>query len=56
MNFLNAGLVLAAFAGFFWWIHSVSARSQAQRKQELSARKIAHQPWAGDKAGGRGNR
>ena len=56
LSLLNAALVFAAFAGIFWWIYSKSTRSPVQRKQKLGARKIAHQPWSDDKAGGRGNR
>ena len=56
LHFLDLGLVVALFAGIFWWMYSLSTKSHAQRKLELSSRKIAHQPWDDDKAGGRGNR
>ena len=56
LHFLDLGLVVAVFAGIFWWMYALSTKSHAQRKLELSSRKIAHQPWDDDKAGGRGNR
>ena len=56
LQYLDLGLVAAAFAGIFWWMYSLSTKSHAQRKLESSSRKIAHQPWDDDKAGGRGNR
>ena len=54
--YVDAGLVIAIFVGILWWIFSLSTKSRAQRKLELSSRKIARQPWVDDKAGGRGNR
>ena len=56
LHYLDLGLVIAVFAGIFWWMYALSTKSHAQRKLELSSRKIAHQPWDDDKAGGRGNR
>lgn len=56
LHYLDLGIGIAVFAGIFWWMYSLSSRSHAQRRQELSAKKIAHQPWDNDKAGGRGNR
>jgi len=56
LHYLDLGLLVAAFAGIFWWMYALSTKSHAQRKLELSSRKIAHQPWDDDKAGGRGNR
>lgn len=56
MYYVDVGLVIAVFVGIFWWMLSLSTRSRAQRKLEMSSNKIEHQPWDDDKAGGRGNR
>ena len=56
LHYLDAGLVIAVFVGVFWWMYSLSTKSRAQRKLELSSKKVARQPWDDDKAGGRGNR
>lgn len=56
LHFLDTGFVIAVFVGIFWWMHSLSSRSKAQRKQELSSKRIARQPWDDDKAGSRGIR
>jgi len=56
LHYLDLGIGIAVFAGIFWWMFSLSTKSSAQRKLELSTRKIARQPWDDDKAGGRGNR
>ena len=56
LHYLDVGIGIALFLGIFWWMYSLSTKSSAQRKLELSSRKIAHQPWDDDKAGGRGNR
>ena len=56
LHYLDVGLVVALFLGIFWWMYSLSTKSHLQRKLELSSRKIVHQPWDDDKAGGRGNR
>lgn len=56
LHYLDLGIVIALFAGIFWWMFALSTKSSAQRKQELSARAVARQPWDDDKPGGRGNR
>jgi hypothetical protein len=56
LHYLDLGIGIAVFIGIFWWMFSLSTKSSAQRKLELSTRKIARQPWDDDKAGGRGNR
>ena len=56
LHYLDVGLVIAVFAGIFWWMYALSTKSQAQRKQERMSQRIARQPWDDDKAGGRGNR
>lgn len=56
MHYLDLGIGIAMFIGIFWWMYSLSSKSNAQRKQELSSQKIARQPWGDDRAGGRGNR
>ena len=56
LHYVDVGLVIAVFVGIFWWILSLTTKPRAQRNLELSSKKIAHQPWDDDKAGGRGNR
>lgn len=57
LPFVDVGLGVAAFVGVVWWMISLSTKSFAQRRREASNRTTAtHQPWANDKAGGRGNR
>lgn len=56
LHYLDLGIGIAVFGGIFWWMFFLSTKSNAQRKLELSAKKIARQPWDDDKAGGRGNR
>ena len=56
LHYLDLGIGIAVFVGIFWWMVSLSTKSSAQRRQELSAKAIARQPWDDDKAGGRGNR
>ena len=53
---LDTALVVAMFLGILSWILFMTTKSSAQRKQELALAKILHQPWGGDKAGGRANR
>ncbi len=56
LQYLDVAIGIAVFAAILWWVFSLTTRSGAQRKLEPSARRIAHQPWDDDKAGGRGNR
>ena len=56
LQYLDTGLVVAVFAGIFWWMHEVTTKSNAQRKLEENSRSAAIQPWGLDKPGGRGNR
>jgi len=56
LNYVDLGIGIAVFVGVFWWMFSLCVKSGAQRKLELSTKKIARQPWDDDKAGGRGNR
>jgi len=53
---LETAIGVVVFLGIFWWMYSLSTKTHAQRKQELSTRRIAHQPWDDDRPGGRGNR
>ena len=53
---LETAVGVIVFLGIFWWMYSMSTKSQAQRKQELSTQRIARQPWDDDRVGGRGNR
>lgn len=56
MHFVDVGLGVALVVGILWWIVVLTTRSREQRRQEISTRRIAHQPWDADKTGGRGNR
>jgi len=56
LHYLDMGLGIAVFAGIFWWMFTLCSKSTAQRKQELSAKAVARQPWDDDKPGRRGNR
>jgi len=55
LQYLGAGLAVAAFVGIFWWMFAATAKSNAQRKLEQAAKRAAVQPWGNDKPGGRGN-
>jgi len=52
---LESAIGIVVFLGIFWWMYSLSTKTHAQRKQELSTRRIARQPWEDDRRG-RGNR
>jgi hypothetical protein len=56
LHYLDLGIGIAVFAWIFWWVFSLTTKSSAQRKLELSTKAIARQPWDDDKPGGRGNR
>jgi len=56
MHYLDLGIGVAVFAGIFWWMYVLTSRSHAQRRRELSSKRVARQPWDDDRAGGRGNR
>lgn len=53
---LDLGLVVAVFAGLFYWMYSLSSRSHAERVEKRMAKKIAHQPWDPNTTEGRRNR
>jgi len=53
---LEGAIGIVVFLGIFWWMYSLSTKTHAQRKQELSTRRIARQPWDDDRPGSRGNR
>jgi len=53
---LDLGLVVAVFAGIFYWMYSLSSRSHAERMEQLRAKKQAHQPWDPNISEGRRNR
>jgi hypothetical protein len=59
-QYLEVGIGIAVFAAVFWWMFTLTIKSQSQRKQEIkqepSAKRLVHQPWDNDRAGGRGNR
>jgi hypothetical protein len=56
LHYLDAGLVVAACVWIVWRMYSLSFKSRTERRQGASSKTIARQPWAEDKAGGRGNR
>jgi threonine/homoserine/homoserine lactone efflux protein len=47
---------LIALAGAAWLAYFQCAKPRPARKQDPAVRKGAHQPWADDRSGGRGNR
>ncbi len=59
-KYLELGIGIAVFAGIFWWMYTLTIKSQVRRKQEIkqepSAKRLVHQPWENDGTGGRGNR
>jgi hypothetical protein len=60
MQYLELGIGIAVFAAIFWWMFSLTIKSQHRHKQEIKqepgAKRLVHQPWDNDRAGGRGNR
>jgi len=56
LHYLDVGLMVAVFVGIFWSMYAQTVKSRAQRRMEQRASRAAVQPWADDKAGGRGNR
>jgi len=56
LHYLDVGLVVAVFAGIFWWMYAQCTKPQAQRRMERIAKQAAVQPWSEDKVSGRGNR
>lgn len=56
LHYLDLGLGIAVFSWIVWRLYTLCVKSGAQRKLDLSTRRIARQPWDNDKAGGRGNR
>jgi len=48
LHYLDLGIGVAVFLGIFWWMYALTSRSHAQRKLELSLKKIARQPWDED--------
>jgi hypothetical protein len=53
---LDAGIALAAFAGIFYWMYSLSSRSHAERLEQRRAKAQSRQPWDPNVAEGRRNR
>ena len=53
---LDVGLVVALFAGIFYWMYCLTSRSHAKRKEKLLGKKQAHQPWDPNTTEGRRNR
>jgi hypothetical protein len=60
MKYLELGIGIAVFGGIFWWMFTLTIKPRSRRKQEIkrepSAKRLVHQPWENDRAGGRGNR
>ena len=53
---LDLGLVVAVFAGIFYWMYSLSSRSHADRVEKRLVKKLSHQPWDPNVSEGRRNR
>ena len=53
---LDAGLVVAVFAGIFYWMYSLSSRSHAERLEQRRAKVQSRQPWDPNITEGRRNR
>ena len=53
---LDVGLVVALFAGIFYWMYSLTSRSHAKRKEQLQAKKHSRQQWDPNIYEGRRNR
>jgi hypothetical protein len=53
---LDLGLVLAVFAGVFYWMYALSSRSHAERLEKLRSRKQLRQAWDPNTYEGRRNR
>jgi hypothetical protein len=56
LHYLDVGLGIAVFVGILGWMYMLTSRSHARRILERATKKAARQPWAEDRAGGRGNR
>jgi hypothetical protein len=56
LTYLGLGIALAAVVGIAAWAFSASSRSSEKRRADLEARRLSHQPWDADGAGGRANR
>ena len=59
-QYLELGIGIAIFAAVFWWMFTLTIKPRSPRKQEIKqepgAKRLVHQPWDSDRAGGRGNR
>lgn len=53
---LDLGLVVAMFAGIFYWMYTMSSRSQAERVEQRRAKVQSHQAWDPNTYEGRRNR
>ena len=53
---LDVGLVVAVFAGIFYWMYSLSSRSRAERLEQRRAKVQPRQPWDPNITEGRRNR
>lgn len=56
MPYLGLGIVLASLAGLAVWLYSSSSRSGDKRREEMTSKRMAQQPWDAESADGRGNR
>lgn len=57
LPYMDAIAGVTACVGVLWWVIALTTKSFSQRRREaVSRRTSARQPWALDKAGGRGNR
>ena len=56
LHFLDIGLVVAVFAGIFYWMYALSSRSHAKRREQRLAKTHSHQQWDPNTYEGRRNR
>ena len=48
--------IVIALAALAVWLFSSASRSGDKRREELTSRRLAQQPWDAESADGRGNR
>jgi len=43
-HYLDVGIVIALFAGIFWWTYTLTSKSHARRKLDRIVKKAVRQP------------
>ena len=56
MPLLILGFVVASIVAMAVWFFAASSRTNEKRREEMTARRMAQQPWDVDAADGRANR